>query len=389
MAWRFRKRVKIIPGVYLNFSTSGISTTIGPRGFSVNIGSKGTFLNSGIPGTGLYNRVPLHSNVENNIEKNNAQDNAEKLKYLLDQTYDGSEPIKSKSIEQLTGNGLANLKETIIAAHKEYSEISTDLETRNRQKTIVDNRLYKNRRSIFKFLFKKRIERLEQESGELQEELDELSEQQRLSGVELRINNDNTFESLYKNVERGYVLVTSCLKIWDVTASKSIDRVQQRSFAGTQVTRVEVGARIESSDLIQTTAVPLKLENKNGGDLYFFPGFVIIHEKALDFAILDYSEFDLEFINTQFVESESVPADSKVLGNTWAKVNKDGSRDKRFSGNYSMPIANYGQINFKSSTGLNESFLFSNAGHAELFYKALTEYISAIKIATSLLDQFK
>jgi hypothetical protein len=389
MTWRFRKRVKIIPGVYLNFSANGISTTIGPRGLSVNIGSKGTFLNSGIPGTGLYNRVPLHGNADNNIEKNKAQDNAEKLKYLLDQTYDGSGQIKSKSIEQLTSNGLANLKETIIAAHKEYSEISTDLDTRSCQKTILDNRLYKNRRSIFKFFFKKRIERLERESVELQEELDELNEQQQLSGVELRINNDNTFESLYKNAERGYVLVTDCQKIWDVTASKSIDRVQQRSFAGTQVTRVEVKARIEPSGLIHTTAVPLKLENKNGGDLYFYPGFVIIHEQALDFAILDYSEFDVEFINTQFVESESVPADSKVLGSTWAKVNKDGSRDKRFSGNYSIPIANYGQISFISSTGLNESFLFSNAGHAELFYKSLKDYIKAVRTATKLLNQFK
>jgi len=53
---RFRRRAKLFPGVYLNFSKTGISTTIGVRGASINIGNKGTYLNTGIPGTGLYDR---------------------------------------------------------------------------------------------------------------------------------------------------------------------------------------------------------------------------------------------------------------------------------------------------------------------------------------------
>ena len=56
MGIRYRKRVKILPGVYINISKSGISTTVGPRGASVNFGRNGTYLNTGIPGTGLYSR---------------------------------------------------------------------------------------------------------------------------------------------------------------------------------------------------------------------------------------------------------------------------------------------------------------------------------------------
>lgn len=59
MAWGFRKRVKIAPGVSLNFGKKGVSTTIGPRGFSVNVGKKGAHLNAGIPGTGIYSRTKL------------------------------------------------------------------------------------------------------------------------------------------------------------------------------------------------------------------------------------------------------------------------------------------------------------------------------------------
>jgi hypothetical protein len=56
MGLRFRRSIKIAPGIRLNLSGSGLSTTIGPRGASVNIGRHGTFLNTGIPGTGLYAR---------------------------------------------------------------------------------------------------------------------------------------------------------------------------------------------------------------------------------------------------------------------------------------------------------------------------------------------
>lgn len=56
MAWKYRKRIKIVPGVTINVSRSGVSTTIGPKGASVNIGKNGTYLNTGIPGTGIYDR---------------------------------------------------------------------------------------------------------------------------------------------------------------------------------------------------------------------------------------------------------------------------------------------------------------------------------------------
>jgi Protein of unknown function (DUF4236) len=50
---RFRKSIKLAPGVRLNLSRSGVSTTLGGRGVSVNIGKRGTRATVGIPGTGL------------------------------------------------------------------------------------------------------------------------------------------------------------------------------------------------------------------------------------------------------------------------------------------------------------------------------------------------
>ncbi|KAB2960698.1 MAG: DUF4236 domain-containing protein [Candidatus Methylomirabilis oxygeniifera] len=56
MGLRFRRSVKLAPGVRMNFSGSGVSWTLGPRGASVGIGKRGTYFNTGIPGTGFYAR---------------------------------------------------------------------------------------------------------------------------------------------------------------------------------------------------------------------------------------------------------------------------------------------------------------------------------------------
>ena len=59
MSWGFRKRIKIIPGVHINLSVKGISTTIGVPGASVNVNQEGVYRNLGIPGTGLYSREKI------------------------------------------------------------------------------------------------------------------------------------------------------------------------------------------------------------------------------------------------------------------------------------------------------------------------------------------
>lgn len=59
MTLRFRKSIKLAPGIRWNISGSGSSWTLGPRGASVGIGKRGAFLNAGIPGTGLSSRSRL------------------------------------------------------------------------------------------------------------------------------------------------------------------------------------------------------------------------------------------------------------------------------------------------------------------------------------------
>jgi hypothetical protein len=59
MGFRFRRSVKILPGVKLNFGKRGMSATVGRRGATLNLGRRGAHANAGLPGTGLSYRERL------------------------------------------------------------------------------------------------------------------------------------------------------------------------------------------------------------------------------------------------------------------------------------------------------------------------------------------
>jgi hypothetical protein len=54
MALRFRRTVKLAPGVRLNITKLGISARMGPKGLGVTVGTSGTTVSAGIPGSGLH-----------------------------------------------------------------------------------------------------------------------------------------------------------------------------------------------------------------------------------------------------------------------------------------------------------------------------------------------
>lgn len=71
--FRFRKSVKIAPGVKLNLNKKSTSLTFGGKGFHYTTSSSGKRTTSfGIPGTGLsYIDVRSSSKRKNNYDKNN------------------------------------------------------------------------------------------------------------------------------------------------------------------------------------------------------------------------------------------------------------------------------------------------------------------------------
>ncbi len=139
MGVRFRKSVKILPGVRINLTKSGISTTIGPRGASVNISKRGTYLNTGIPGTGLHAREKLSSQEK---VKHTSSTNSNYDQEFL-QKYELFKPITMRIISNgkiliLDKNGEPITDESFLKKMKsmsEYKEYKEQLVAWRRDKT--------------------------------------------------------------------------------------------------------------------------------------------------------------------------------------------------------------------------------------------------------------
>ena len=53
MGFRFRRRIKLLPGIRLNISKSGLSTSVGEPGATINLRGNNVRTTVGVPGSGL------------------------------------------------------------------------------------------------------------------------------------------------------------------------------------------------------------------------------------------------------------------------------------------------------------------------------------------------
>src|SRR5690349_12994422 len=58
MGFRFRRTVRLLPGVRANLSKSGVSLSLGGPGATVNLAPRGARATFGLPGTGMSYRTP-------------------------------------------------------------------------------------------------------------------------------------------------------------------------------------------------------------------------------------------------------------------------------------------------------------------------------------------
>jgi hypothetical protein len=61
MGLRFQRRIKVLPGVHINLSKSGVGLSVGGRGAHIGITARGQrYTSIGMPGTGLSWREYQH-----------------------------------------------------------------------------------------------------------------------------------------------------------------------------------------------------------------------------------------------------------------------------------------------------------------------------------------
>lgn len=368
---RFRKRAKLFPGVYLNFSKSGISTTVGVPGASVNFNKQGTFLNTGIPGTGLYDRTKIGGG------KKRAPINPTTHPGQSFQNFSYDEKVEIKSIEAegTTTEGLFELQNTLLECYKERKELEVEISKAESKLSFAATLMIISCIFIFGFF----IKWFEENKFNHQAYLKDLKEQLNNCTVNVDMNLPSEVSEKYKDLLERYKSLLSCDRIWDITSRESIDQRATRSAASNSINRKPVKFAFGIIDMIQSSFDALHFENANGGDLYFYPAFIAILDHQQKFGLIDIAELEFNFHGQRFIEEEKVPNDAPIDDYTWAKVNKSGTPDKRFKHNYQIPVCKYGSLKLSSSTGLNEAYLLSSFEKAEEFVNAMEAYQQAIK----------
>lgn len=531
MAINFRKRKKILPGVYLNFSKKGISTTVGPRGANINFGKKGAYLNTGIPGTGLYSRQKIgggsgsspsytpNNNFTSNTNAvksdksktttillafflgtfgahrfylgqhwkgifsilffwtyiptvislidvivfavmsqdkfddkyNNATSNSSvqdcsgcgtpltfmttpnfgggklkdggrvcrecfgkvakvdggfglnsKKKYdtnLIRQVLSGT-PVSSLSFATSynnnsnttsipTSQSLEELKKYIEEARQERQELETEIKKQQTATRRLENNLKSKQSGIGKMFAKQEaVEQLETEVKEANEYLTDLYNLYEESQANINIESDKGFQEQYLKVKDAYIDLSKSNKIWDIVSERA--STETKSAAKSSIDRKEVRFTFDDIDFILSEHSAFHLENADGDNLYIYPAFILQLNHSGAITLIDLHELRFRFHRQRFLEEKSTtPSDTQVVDYTWAKVNKDGSPDKRFVGNYQIPVVEYGAFEFSTNSGLREIYYISNVQLAEHFANEFRKYLSLLKPTTSSsIDEF-
>lgn len=372
MAWSYRRRLKLIPGVFLNFSKSGISTSIGPRGAKLTIGKSGVYANVGIPGTGIYNRQKISG--KNNVSPIVPVDNL--VEVNIPEANGIETPIVSTDVLNVTSQSMIGVKEAINSAKEQRDLIKTDINE-------INNNIFLNRfKCTFLYivypLAKNKIIEIKDCVKSQKETIIELNKQLEQSYVKFDIEFDPEIFEKYKALIASFKIIMNSNRIWDITSYKGVDAIRERSWATSLVKRIDVKFGLNTLAEIKTDHETLFMKNANGGDLYFYSNFIIMYSSNKKFGIIDFQELTITYNSLNFVETERVPLDSEVLFYTWNKVNKDGTRDKRFKDNYQIPVVKYGCIKITSNKGVNEEYQISNNESALVFVNAFNQYKKAI-----------
>lgn len=379
MAWSYRRRIKIIPGVYLNFSKSGISTSIGVKGASITLGKNGSYLNTGIPGLGVYNRQKLGGSnkpVPQDIAEQNNHQPATLPAYSPSIPVDN---IFSADPQEITSQDMQGVKETILTAHEQRLALATDLQDVKRSLAKSKKQLIFSYVFLYGIIKKSIAQKIKEDISNQKEAIDQIEEQIENSAVQLDFIFEDDLLNGYTSVLESFKKLCSSSKIWDVTSAYDQDRIITRSAASIVVSKKEVCLDQKEIPDIKANFNPLYFQNGNGADIYFYPNFIIVYSSKEKFAIIGLNELRLTFTPVRFIETGTVPADSKIIDHTWAKVNKNGTPDKRFKDNYEIPVVRYGNIALQTSTGLNEEYEFSNYEFAEAFANSFLSYQNTIK----------
>ena len=414
MAWSYRKRVRIAPGVHLNLSRRGVSTTIGVRGASVNFGKKGTYVNTGIPGTGFYNRQKIsgdrgrpHASVKRNIHTS-PSGGGQLLGYgcagilaLLFLFMGLIWLIEEKQI--FTGIIFLSFALYVVVG---AILINTSISAKPKAPSInwVDQakrmlpRTSGTARSILQNFIQcyELAQQIDEESASVQglekkltkkpnEQLERLlkdcrgvltKRMRQLEATQINVDSQLSEEekAAYSRLCERFEALLSTDKIWLIT--DEMLTTQRKAFSNISIKRCEASIYVGVFNFLKS-AFDVPVLDSGDARYYIYPKFIIKATDVCHFYVYPHDLGGLTTATVNYQESEARPVDAEFLKYTWQYVNKNGEPDKRYANNSRYPVFKYCCL-FVNTGNTTAKFMFSNYTTASEFATAYTVYANLL-----------
>lgn len=180
---------------------------------------------------------------------------------------------------------------------------------------------------------------------------------------------DAPAQNTYERVLAAFLQLQGCRKSWHIEAQGQV--LSRKHHAGASVSIKRTSANLSIGNL-KPIRCNIDVPSLKAGPIhfYFYPDKVLI-EKSDRIAACSYESLEARSSSMQFIEDESVPADSQVVGHTWSFVNKNGGPDRRFNNNRQLPIAEYGELSLTTPQGVRELYQFSRPSAPHEFETAM------------------
>lgn len=175
---------------------------------------------------------------------------------------------------------------------------------------------------------------------------------------------DEKTRKMYNSLRESLIILSNSQKIWQVSSSTNVYNIKYNAGASKNISRTKAFITSKLPWYLKTNIEIFGLNLKRE-KIFFTPDRILVFKPFKKVFGCTYRDLHIDIVTTNFVESEKVQKDSKVVNYTWKYVNKDGSRDLRFSYNKRYPVCKYGEILFKSPNGINTVIEFSNSGFTE------------------------
>lgn len=378
MGLTFRKSIKLGGGTRLNLSSSGIGLSLGVKGFRVSTGTRGTFVTIG--GHGIYYREkigdPVGASKNTEIYDRLKADGEEQIT----PSSDALELVSSESRSVLAKiNETTNLPSswpavttmTFITSIMFLNIVTIGLSSFNRGAVALQI----NPASAFIIFIAAIIPTFivgyifaKKDAGHriytIHYSLDDLAQQKY----------DNILNAIYGlNQNKRFLCVVSSIDIED----RKYD-----SGADSHDTCLKAKCSYTAPPFLETNVKPICLDLGRGNQkLYFMPDRIYVYEQGEghinNYGAVEYSDVSVDYYTKKIVMDLALaPDDSEIVGKTYDKVNKDGSRDKRFKYNPDMIICRVGRIKITSLQGLNILLEVGNAATSKEFVEAFTFALS-------------